>query len=636
MKNENLLLFPVPQEITYLNGFSNFETFIFNDEKFNKILSIVDLQNISFNKNNNVFISHIDYLKKDEYILKILNNFIEINYTSDSGLFYALISLKHLNTFYKNAIPNLYIRDFPSLEIRGVLLDISRDKIPKLDTFYKIIDILADIKINHFQLYIEGYSFEYKSFQHLWENKETPITIEEIQQLQKYCKDRFIDLVGNQNCFGHMDSWLQEPEYKHLAENFDGVKVQGGLHTSSGTTLNPLDPSSLELVKKIFDNIVPYFESEYFNTNLDEPYELGTGKTKNLANKIGVGKIYLDYVLKIYEDIKKRNKRMMMWGDIIIKNPEISDLFPKDIIMLEWGYTKYHPFDSHCKIFKENGYEFLVCPGTTSWGAVTGRTDNMLLNIYSAAKAAMKYTAKGLLNTEWGNAGHMQTPAMSYPGHVFAGALSWNINSHNLILFENYLNCIVYKDTTNKIASIILDYGRYRQFEDIERETRTMAVTTYERGIEDVDIIKEYLEIFEKLTEEDKSKEEHLVLIKTLESLKAFEKEKLLSFLKENEQKLIDTHMQRLDTDDIISQYLVAGQIIKAGTLGRYYLLNKNSLNLIEKKNLLNETLKIIDEFIPQYKENWLKENKNGGLHRSISLFNNLKIQVENELNILK
>lgn len=79
-----------------------------------------------------------------------------------------------------------------------------------------------------------------------------------------------------------MDSWLQEPEYKHLAENFDGVKVQGGLHTSSGTTLNPLDPNSLELVKKIFDNIVPYFESEYFNINLDEPYELGTGKTKNL------------------------------------------------------------------------------------------------------------------------------------------------------------------------------------------------------------------------------------------------------------------------------------------------------------------------------------------------------------------
>lgn len=182
------------------------------------------------------------------------------------------------------------------------------------------------------------------------------------------------------------------------------------------------------------------------------------------------------------------------------KNPEISDLLPKDIIMLEWGHTKYHPFDSHCKIFKENGYEFLVCPGTTSWGAVTGRTDNMLLNIYNAAKAAIKYSAKGLLNTEWGNAGHMQ----------------------------------------------------------------------------------------------------------------------------------------RLDTKDIISQYLVAGQIIKAGTLERYYLLNKNSLNSIEKTKLLNESLKIIDEFIPQYKKNWLKENKDGGLHRSISLFYKLKIQMQNELNILK
>lgn len=636
MKNislqENNILLPKPKECIFKLGYSKFENIFVSDKRVKDILVYGGLKNIQFNEKSNIYFVFDKTLNEEEYILEVENDNCLIKSSSDKGFFYGSVSLKIILKQYNNYIPNMYIRDWPDLKLRGVMLDISRDKVPKLETLYKFVDVLRDIKINHLQLYIEGYSFEYKSFKNLWENIETPITIDEIKKLEIYCKNRKIELVGNQNCFGHMDIWLKEKKYEHLAENFEPIKVQGGLHTSSGTTLNPLNPESINLVEKIFDDIVPYFSSELFNVNLDEPYELGTGKSKELAKQKGVGKIYLDYCLKIYKSMKKRKKKMMMWGDIVYKNPEIAKLFPKDIIMLEWGYNSYHPFEKHADFFKESGNEFVLCPGTATWGAITGRTDNMLKNIMEACRVAVKYNALGILNTEWGNCGHMQTLPMSYPAHVLAGALSWTSINTSINDLEKYLDLNVYEDKTFKISKVILDFGRYRKYEDLERETRTMAMTSFERGINQIDIKDEFLEIWNTLDDEEKQLEKNLVLKKTIESIRQFKCEELLEYIDLLGNLIEEIDFKCEDALKIKSQYKVAKEIIAVGTLARYYLLNKKNLKKKRKKEVLTNILNKIDYLVPIYRENWLKDNKSGGLERSLNYFYKLKDEIKQEL----
>ena len=119
------------------------------------------------------------------------------------------------------ALPLLEIDDYPDFPARGVMLDVSRDKVPTMETVYGLVDWLAGLKINQFQLYTE-HTFAYRQHPKVWA-EATPFTSEDILALDAYCRERFIELVPNQNSFGHMHRWLKHPKYGHLAETHERV-----------------------------------------------------------------------------------------------------------------------------------------------------------------------------------------------------------------------------------------------------------------------------------------------------------------------------------------------------------------------------------------------------------------------------
>ncbi|GAH23368.1 unnamed protein product, partial [marine sediment metagenome] len=104
-------------------------------------------------------------------------------------------------------IPCLEIKDFPDFPHRGVMLDISRNKVPKMETLYALIDLLSKLKINQFQLYTE-HTFAYQGHEQVWKDA-SPLTGEEVLALDDFCRKRFIELVPNQNSFGHLHRWLK-------------------------------------------------------------------------------------------------------------------------------------------------------------------------------------------------------------------------------------------------------------------------------------------------------------------------------------------------------------------------------------------------------------------------------------------
>ena len=91
----------------------------------------------------------------------------------------------------------------------------------------------------------------------------------------------FIDLVPNENGFGHMQDWLLLEKFKHLSEVDDLFEMWGSKRTSA--TLDVTNPESIEFVKSLYDDFLPHSKSKYFNMNFDEPFELGHGKSKDLV-----------------------------------------------------------------------------------------------------------------------------------------------------------------------------------------------------------------------------------------------------------------------------------------------------------------------------------------------------------------
>lgn len=419
-------------------------------------------------------------LGKEAYRLQVLSDGIHISYATKQGAYYGLITLGQILSQCENEIPCCEIFDEPAMEVRGYMLDISRGKVPSLEDLCSYVDRLAGLKYNQFQLYVEGYSFAYPSYADVWKDT-TPITGEEIRFLDAYCKERGIELVPNQNSLGHMAPWLANENFRHLAETDKGMEAMGTVMPIS--TLDAMNPESLDFVTTLMDDMLPYFTSDKFNVNLDEPFELGKGKNYALAEEKGEAYLYMDYLKRLQERVAARGKHMYMWGDILANHPETLSELPNDVTVLDWGYEAFTPFEEHAANLQKNNVPFILCPGTSVWTTLTGRTDNMMGNILNAAKAAIDYNAEGVLVTAWGDGGHIEYAPLNDTGMAYAGACNWGRLDTTEEETAEYLNRHVYNDKANKTAQIILDMGRLYHFEEFPMVNMTISNMVMSMGI---------------------------------------------------------------------------------------------------------------------------------------------------------
>ena len=420
----------------------------------------------------------------EHYKINISETSVTISFGTEEGKFRAMTTLSQLCCEGGGSVPCCEIEDYPDIKTRGYMLDISRGKLPKLSELKKLADMLSDLKYNQLQLYMESPVFDYKSFPDIVESDH--YTSEDIAELDKYCAERFIELVPNQNSLGHMEKWLKNEKLKRLAIDENAEKV---------TTLNPLDPGSVELMDKIYGDLLPSFSSGLFNIGMDEPWELGSGKTKEECEKRGVGAVYTDYLLKIFDLVKNKYKKTpMFWADIVFKHEEQLSRIPKDAVVMEWGYEADHPFDRHLEAIRKNNLRFYVCPGTSMWQSYTGRSEVYAANILKAAESGAYYGAEGFLLTEWGDCGHPQFPSVTYLPPVLGGAAAWGAGSHNneiaaaeraalLKDCKAYADKYIYKVTTGvSVSDIVFKMGKYMFLESENVFNATLIGTLMRTG----------------------------------------------------------------------------------------------------------------------------------------------------------
>ncbi len=340
-----------------------------------------------------------------------------------AGLRHAALTLRQALRAHAEFVPAARIEDAPAFGTRGFLLDISRDKVPTMATLLQVFDLLEELKYNRVELYTE-HTFAYRDHREVWA-EASPLTAEEIRALDAAASARGLDLVPNQNSFGHFERWLKHPRYAPLAECPDGCRAPWGPEIRPPSTLNPLDPRSLALVDELYAELLPNFTSRNFNIGCDETYEIGQGHSRDAAAARGKGRVYLDFLLALHERVVRHGRRMNFWGDIIIEHPELIPELPRDCVALEWGYDAGHPFAAHAETFRASGLEFFVCPGTSTWNSIAGRTTNARANLREAAAAGRAHGASGYLVTDWGDNGHWQPASASWLPLALAAGEAW-------------------------------------------------------------------------------------------------------------------------------------------------------------------------------------------------------------------
>ncbi len=424
---------------------------------------------IAFQEPQLVDESVITFAGEEAYHLAITNDGIFWSWRHPSGQRYAQATLAQIRRQYDNELPCLLINDAPIFPKRGFMLDISRDRVPTMQHLYEIVDCMAAWKMNHLQLYTE-HTFAYTGHETVWKHA-SPMTPEEMRALDAYGRMRGVELAANQNCFGHLSSWFKHPEYAPLAEispagtwDFNGLVQRTG-----GFSLCPSDPRSLALIDDLLGQLLPNVSSPLVNIGCDETFDVGQGRSHDDVAKRGRATVYLEFVKKVCTIVKKHNKRPQFWADIALEHPESLSQLPDDIIGLAWGYEPDTDFARACTQIRQAQREVWVCPGTSCWRSITGRTSERRANLLTAARDGASHGATGYLATAWGDLGHRQQWPVTLHALCEAAHRAW---SGDAAYDPRVSSLHAFGDTSLEVGRWLDAYG------DLDHDIRLIAGKT--------------------------------------------------------------------------------------------------------------------------------------------------------------
>ena len=402
-------------------------------------------------------------LPAGQYRLAIAPDAVTLTAGDDEALCNGVQTLRQIIDLNGAVLPAQTITDWPDMATRGYYFDCSRGRVPKLSYLKQVADRLCRYKVNQWQLYIE-HTYLFRDLSEAWRD-DTPLTAQEILELDDYCAARHIELVPSLSTFGHMYKILSTKTCCDLCELEDSEKIPfsysyAGWHH----TLNASDPDSLAFVKKLIDEYRPLFRTNKFNICDDETFDLGKGRSKEQADREGAQALYVRHVKALCEYIVAQGGIPQFWGDIMWRFPESCRELPKETICLNWGYLPEQR-ENEIRDIAASGITQYACPGCCGWNRWMPLQLYAYKNNRIMGRHARKYHAVGILNTDWGDYGHINDPRLTVPGMLYGAAFAWNADEVPFDEINEAVSRLEYGDASGTLAGAMAEMSDHEVFD---------------------------------------------------------------------------------------------------------------------------------------------------------------------------
>ena len=385
-------------------------------------------------------------INEEGYLLSVTPESVVIAGASPAAVFYGLQTLKQLVRGEGSAayIQGVRIIDWPAMRWRGVSDDISRGPIPTVNYIKRQLRTFAAYKLNMHSFYME----------HTFSSQAHPLigpeggslTPDEIRELVAYARSYHIELVPEQQTFGHLHKALKYEKYNPLAE------------TPYGDVLSPQQEGTYKLVADWYRELNELFPGKFFHIGEDETFELGEGQSREAARVKGVGAVYFEHLNRVRDLLKQYDRKLMFWGDIALNHPDLIGNIPKEMIVANWDYGPKDDYTNRIKPFKDAGLEQFVCPGVWSWNQIFPNIDASSKNIINFVRDGQANGASGMLNTTWDDDGESLFE-MSWYGIVLGAAASWQHGVVDQKKFDADFDWAFFRNEGDQFVSVIHALG---------------------------------------------------------------------------------------------------------------------------------------------------------------------------------
>ena len=386
-------------------------------------------------------------LTEEGYVIVASPDQVIVGGKTSAGTFYGLQTLKQLirGEGAGAFVPAVKIIDWPTMRWRAVSDDISRGPVPTVDYIKKQIRTEAYFKLNMHSFYMEH---TFASAAHPLIGPEGgSLTPAEIKELVAYARNYHVELVPEQQTFGHLHKALRLEKYAELAE------------TPYGDVLSPQQPGTYKLIADWYKELNELFPGQFFHIGEDETFELGEGQSRNEAQAKGVGAVYFEHLNRVRDLLKPYNRRLMFWGDIALHHPDLINQIPKDMIVMNWQYGARDDFWTSIKPFQDAGLQQFVCPGAQTWNQIFPNTEAAAKNIINFVRDGQKAGAIGMMNTTWDDDGETLFD-MAWYSIALGAAASWQEGALDRSQFDGNFSWSFFRADGNDLPSALLAIGQ--------------------------------------------------------------------------------------------------------------------------------------------------------------------------------
>ncbi len=362
-------------------------------------------------------------MAQEGYVLGIGAEGIVIGAESDRGLLYGTTTLRQMlvSRGQKTPLPAVRVRDWPKMAMRGVHDEFSYGQVSKMDNFKDMIRFLADYKMNTLIFYFED-TFRFQRYPNIGQGRGALARADRRAGGVR-------PTVGGRDLSRLRDAG--QPRRLIDARRRAPVRRISRRHSFATTD------DAFGFLSNCFQEIADAFDSKYFHAGLDESWDLGFGKSEESVKRLGRGPAHAAHYRRINELLKSRGKTMIMYGDIILKYPEILDLIPKDIVLMDW---QYEPADHYptVDVLGSKGFPIIVLPGMSNWDRIFPDMSKAMINIRNFTLDCYRQPHPlGSITSTWGDNGSKNLRELLYYGYAYGAEVSWSPESTDVSSYSD-------------------------------------------------------------------------------------------------------------------------------------------------------------------------------------------------------
>jgi hypothetical protein len=277
------------------------------------------------------------------------------------------------------------------MQIKGIMIDCSR-LIELHEYYFSLLDFMQQWGLNTLLLHFtddHGCAVELPSFPEL--QFPHAFSVDEVHRFIEYASERGISVIPEIETFGHTRFLTDHPRYADL---YFGEKTE----ELKFNALDPLNPRSLETVRRLITDVCALFPSEIIHIGCDE---VDISQLKMTHPELDLATVWTDYVNSVIALVRDAGCEAMMWADHPAKDPAIAAKLRKDVVLVDWQYEAQID-TSHASDLKAAGFtRFIAAPALASYWHRFLIDEATKTNTRVMIDYAIRGGFQGLINTIW-------------------------------------------------------------------------------------------------------------------------------------------------------------------------------------------------------------------------------------------